>query len=78
MMGERYKSISECSSCTLTTIPVNWTKYFWYIVQYLETACIHLAGPLWVDKFFLPTHMIYQFERAEWEGEVQLEQLTMK
>ena len=48
------------------------------IVQYLKTARIHLTGLHWVDKFFLPTLMIHQFERAEREGQVQLKQLTTK
>ena len=53
-------------------------KTFGDIVQYLETAHIHLTGQHWVDNFFLPTLLIHQFELVEQEVEVQLKQLTMK
>ena len=48
------------------------------IVQYLKTARIHPTGLHWVDKLFLPTLMIHQFERAERESQVQLKQLKTK
>ena len=48
------------------------------IAPYLETACIHLTGPHWVDNFLLPTLLIHQFERTEQKIEVKQKQLTMK
>ena len=77
-MDERYESFSECGSCTLTTISVNWTNTFNGIAHYLETARMHLTDPHWFDHFPLPTLLIHQIGCVEQKGEVQLKQLTMK
>ena len=77
-MDECYESSSEYTSCSLTTILSTGQKTFDGIVQYLETAGIHLTGTQWVDKFLLPTPMIHQFECVEQKGEVQLKQLVIK
>ena len=53
-------------------------KTFEDIEQYLDAARRHSTGRHWVNNFLLTSLLIYQFERAEREGNINLNLLTLK
>ncbi len=53
-------------------------KTFEQIQQYLDTARLHPTGRHWVDNFLTSTLLVHQFEHAEREGNIYLNQQTME
>ena len=78
ILGESYEIISKCSSCTLTTISIKWTKDVWWYwaVPWNSSYISNLSTLGWV--FLITNTNDSSALSCRGEGDVHLKQLKMK